>query len=432
MVRNLQKKFIMTAMLAITILLVVLIAGINILNFIVTDRNQKELLERVCTQRGRLMQEDDRDQGIFGRKDLQRTSAFAVVYLDESGQVTRTDLSHIFEMEEEEARKLALEAYALEDREGRLEGFLYRKEDLSQLESERPLPEGEAPEDFAQGPPDFPAQETTGTVLVLLDVASQRGNLMSFLLISVGIALVCLAAMILPVRLLSHYMIRPIAENIQRQKEFVTNAGHEIKTPLAIIQANADALELFQGESKWTRNIKAQTLRLSGLMQNLLTLSRMDETGLNLAMEAFDLSAALSESWKPFADPAAVRKLGVTLEIEEGVRVTGNRDSIQQLFSILFDNALKYTPEGGEIRISLERDSRYALVRASNSCRPDQMPSDPSRLFDRFYREDKARNQKAGGYGIGLSAAMAIAKANHASLSAAAVSADVVEFSFRI
>ena len=433
MVRNLQKKFIVTAMLAVTILLTVLIAGINILNFVITDRNQKQLLEMLCSQRGRILQEEGgREQGILGRRNLQRSSAFAIVFFDENGEITRYDLSHIFELEQEEAEALALEAYALEEKEGRLDAYLYRKADLSLMTEERPRPAGEEKEEFPGEPPALPAEETSGTVLVLLDISDQRGDLMSFLLISVVIALVCLAGMILPVRLLSHYMIRPIAENIQRQKEFVTNAGHEIKTPLAIIQSNTDALELFQGESKWTRNIRSQTVRLSGLMQNLLTLSKMDETGLNLPLEPFDLSAALAEAWKPFADPAGVRGIEVRVQIREGITVTGNRDSVLQLFSILFDNALKYTPEGGRIRISLEKDSRYALMRQSNSCDPKQMPSDPSRLFDRFYREDGSRDRKTGGYGIGLSAALAIAGANHASLSAAAAAENMIEFTFRI
>ena len=159
-------------------------------------------------------------------------------------------------------------------------------------------------------------------------------------------------------------------------------------------------------------------------------LSKMDETGLQLVLEPFDISGALREAWKPFADPAENRKLKVEFDPGEDVTVTGSRDSIVQLFSILFDNALKYTPEGGSIAVRLEKDSRYIIVRQSNTCLPDQMPGDPARLFERFYREDRAR--KKGGYGIGLSAARAIAQANHADLSARAAGENIIEFTFRI
>lgn len=430
MVRKLQNKFIITAMLAVTILLTVLIAGINILNYAVSAGSRRQLLRMLCRDRGRIMQEDKEEGGeeeqrlgrFFDRRAMQRSSSYAVVYLDEEGNVSRTDLSHIFELEEEEASALALQIMAMEKEEGRTGSYLYRKEDLSRLPEQGPFPGRERP--------DLPPEETSGTILVLLDISDLAGSTMSFLLISVLIALICWAAMILPVRLLSHYMIRPVAENMQRQKEFVTNAGHEIKTPLAIIQANTDALELFQGESKWTRNIRSQTVRLSGLMQNLLTLSRMDETGLQLVLEPFDLSQALREAWKPFADPAENRKLKVEFDPGEGVTAVGSRDSIVQLFSILFDNALKYTPEGGGVAVRLEKDGRGVLVRQSNTCSPDQMPADPARLFERFYREDRAR--KKGGYGIGLSAARAIAQANRAELTARAAGDNVIEFSFRI
>lgn len=426
MVRKLQNKFILTAMLAVTILLTVLIAAINILNYAVTERSHRQLLQMLCRDRGRIMQEEGGEEKAFGdfldRRSMQRNSSYAIVFLDEDGAVSRTDLAHIFELEEEEASALALQAMAMEKEEGKIGSYMYRREDLSHMPGEGPFTDGNRPV--------LPREEDSGTIVVLLDISDMAGSVMSFLLISVLIALICWAAMILPVRLLSHYMIRPVAENIQRQKEFVTNAGHEIKTPLAIIQANTEALELFQGESKWTRNIRSQTARLSGLMQNLLTLSRMDETGLQLSLEPFDLSGALREAWKPFADPAESRKLKVELYTGENVTVTGNRDSIVQLFSILFDNAMKYTPSGGMVTVSLEKDSRYTLVRQSNTCLPDQMPEDPARLFERFYREDRSR--KKGGYGIGLSAARAIAQANHAELSVRAAGEDIIEFSFRI
>ena len=218
------------------------------------------------------------------------------------------------------------------------------------------------------------------------------------------------------VSVLSRRAIAPIAENIVRQKQFVTNAGHELKTPLAIIMTNTEALELFNGESKWTRNIKAQTKRLSGLMQNLLTLSKMDEADLKLPMQYFDLGELIKEAAAPFEVPAHEKKLEFIIETPQ-IKVNANRDTIGQLIGILLDNAVKYTPEGGKITLTAFSEGKYAVLRQSNTIDPSDVEENPEKLFDRFYRRDEARTQKKGGYGIGLSAARAIAAANKAQIS---------------
>ena len=167
--------------------------------------------------------------------------------------------------------------------------------------------------------------------------------MLRILAISVLIAALCWAAMLLPVNALSRRAIAPTAMSIERQKEFVTNAGHELKTPLAIIQANTDALELHAGESKWTRNIRAQTVRLNVLMQNLLTLSRMDENSLILEKKPFAINPLLGEVWEDFAEPAAGKKLSVQILAEEDMdlKVLANQGQHRAALSILFDNAVK-------------------------------------------------------------------------------------------
>ena len=236
------------------------------------------------------------------------------------------------------------------------------------------------------------------------------------IVISLIIAAAAWVLMFIFVSALSQRAIAPIAENIVRQKQFVTNAGHELKTPLAIIMTNTEALELFNGESKWTRNIKAQTKRLSVLMQNLLTLSKIDEADLKLPMQDFDLGELIKESTAPFEEPALEKKIGFVVEAPE-IAVNANRDTMGQLIGILMDNAVKYTPEGGEIRVTAFTDGKYAVLRQTNTIDPDDVEENPERLFDRFYRRDEARTQKKGGYGIGLSAARAIATANKAQIS---------------
>ena len=236
----------------------------------------------------------------------------------------------------------------------------------------------------------------------------------------------------MPVNALAARAIAPTALSIERQKQFVTNAGHELKTPLAIIQANTDALELYNGESKWTRNIRAQTVRLNGLMQNLLTLSRMDEDSLKLEKEVFAVDPLIQEVWDNFAEPAAGRKISVRIMPDDSGEqsVCANRESLAQLLSILFDNAVKYTPRGGEIEVRTCAEAEEVRIIQSNTLSAEGktavIPEDADRLFERFYRADSDRSRKKGGYGIGLSAARAIAGANGGKISASAENGRIV------
>lgn len=221
--------------------------------------------------------------------------------------------------------------------------------------------------------------------------------------------------MLLLVILLSKKTIAPVARSIEKQKQFVTNAGHEIKTPLAIILANTDAMELHNGENKWSKNIRAQTLRLSGLMQNLLMLAKMDESSAKLPMCSFDISTAAEDTVNAFTEPAALKGVMIEQDIQKGLNLNGNRDSIIQLMTVLLDNAVKYTESGGTIRAKLSGNDKNIALSIANTCEPIDHPE---KLFDRFYRGDSARTQKNGGYGIGLSVAQAIAELHKGTITA--------------
>ena len=246
------------------------------------------------------------------------------------------------------------------------------------------------------------------------------------LLLSVGVGLACWLGTFFLVALLSRRAIAPVVRGMEKQRQFVTNAGHEIKTPLAIIQANTEALELHQGQSKWSRNIRAQTIRLTGLMENLLTLARMDEARLPPPQKV-DLSQAAQESLEAFQEAAGAREVTLTGEIAPGLTLPASREHMVQLLSILLDNGMKYTEPGGEIALTLTQEGSRLRLRVTNG--PTQVPAgDLSRLFDRFYRGDPARNQKSGGYGIGLSAAQAIVQGWHGTIAAEAAGENTMVF----
>ena len=204
--------------------------------------------------------------------------------------------------------------------------------------------------------------------------------------------------------LLSKKAILPIAENIERQKQFVTDAGHELKTPIAVILANTDALELHTGTSKWSANIRDQAERMSDLTKNLLTLARADEAGKVGSESEFSLSDLVKSSTELFFEAMETRSLMLESDIDSGVCIKRDKNACERIISILLDNAMRYAKRDSRVRLVLNG----AKLIVENEC--DTLPTvPPEKLFDRFYREDKVRSGGSG-YGIGLSAARALAE----------------------
>lgn len=442
MVKQLQKKFIISAMLAVTILLVVLIGGINVFNYLTTSGDNDRLMEMLCysfetstkwnadttdntqppqsingtqqnttgvsgnqnnpdfpPQDNGTKPPDDKKNNGFGRHDKNAVDSarYAAVAIDKNGNIIRTDVTHISSLTEDEATAITEALKNTAAGTGTYSGFQYRISETKRAE---------------------------GKVIILLDNGMQISSFFTVLFISVGAGIFGWLMMLLLVILLSRKTIAPVARSIEKQKQFVTNAGHEIKTPLAIILANTDAMELHNGENKWSKNIRAQTLRLSGLMQNLLMLAKMDESSTKLPMCEFDISTAAEDTVGAFIEPAALKGIMIEQNIKKGIRLSGNRDSIVQLMTVLLDNAVKYTESGGVIRAELYGSEKNITLSIANTCEPIDHPE---KLFDRFYRGDSARTQKNGGYGIGLSVAQAIAELHKGSITAENVSATVSE-----
>lgn len=432
MVKQLQKKFIISAMLAVTILLVVLIGGINVFNYLTTSNDNDRLMEMLGNsfenstmwnadttdntqppqsitgtqqntadasgnqndtgfppQDNGTKPPDDKKNNGFGRHDKNAVDSarYAAVAIDKNGNIIRTDVTHISSLTEDEATAITEALKNTASGTGAYSGYLYRISDT----------------------------RTGGRIIILLDNGMQISSFFTVLFISVGAGIFGWLLMLLLVILLSKKTIAPVARSIEKQKQFVTNAGHEIKTPLAIILANTDAMELHNGENKWSKNIRAQTLRLSGLMQNLLMLAKMDESSAKLPMCEFDISTAAEDTVSAFIEPAALKGVMIEQDIQKGLQLNGNRDSMVQLMTVLLDNAVKYTVSGGMIRAKLSGNEKNITLSIANTCEPIDHPE---KLFDRFYRGDSARTQKNGGYGIGLSVALAIAELHKGSITA--------------
>ena len=398
MTKTLQKRFVRTAMAAITILLVILLSAVNIANIIIVNQQAEKVMSVLTAGRGsydpsshRQFKDTERQFPLFRRPtpDDMMGARYFYVRFDSAGNILRTNLKHIYAVTDEQARQIAQELYGGEP-SGQYEQFQYQT---------------------------IPLPEEKGQLMLFLDTSTQQESIVTVLLISLGIGLLCWLIMLLLVVLLSRRAIAPIAENMEKQKQFVTNAGHEIKTPLAIILANADALELHNGESKWSKNIRAQTIRLSELMKNLLTLARTDEEGAALPMSNFSLDLLAEEALDLHREPIQAKRLDLHTDIHSPITLKGNRESILQLVSVLLDNACKYTPEAGAVSLCLRKEGNRVCLQVKNTC-PQPPEEDLEKLFDRFYRGDAARTQSTGGYGIGLSAARTIAQAHGGTVTA--------------
>lgn len=410
MIKTLQKKFVFTAMTAISVLILLLLGAINIANIIIVGKEIDKTLEIVADMETEIKSQTPKFDPVLhnapaGRPkndyDVFMSSNFFVVRFDAQGNIIYTDVSRTSSLTEEEAEYLALEIYESENETGKIQKFRYIVRDN---------------------------YENSGKTAVFLDTSGESFSYFRVLLLSVSIGLVCWVLMLVFVILLSKKAIRPIAENIEKQKQFITNAGHEIKTPLAIIQSNTEAMELYNGEKKWSKNIKEQTVRLSTLMKHLLALARMDEGAAQINPADFSITDTLKKILGSFLQSVEEKKIYLRTEIQENINLYADKLQIEQLLTILIDNAVKYTDENGTINVFLEKSDNHAMLKIQNTCK--NLPGvSPEKLFDRFYRGDSSRNQKQGGYGIGLAIARSITEANKGKISASYIGSDCICFS---
>lgn len=411
MIKTLQRKFIVTAMTAISVLLLLLLGTINILNIYYVGNQVDKKLEMISQNEGNpdnipMAPGEMPPRGPYGMKndyDTFMSSNFFVVRFDRNGDIVYSDVSRISSVSEEEAKELAEKVYTQNDLSGKIDSFEYMVRD---------------------------SRMGFGKVVVFLDTSGDIYSYIRVLFLSAAIGIACWLLMLLFVILLSKQAIRPIAENMEKQKQFVTNAGHEIKTPIAIIQSNTEAMELYNSENKWSKNIKEQTVRLNELMKNLLTLARMDESSTNLIQSDFSLSQLLADHIECFRETLELRRITLQTSIQPMISFRANQEHITQLISALMDNTVKYTNEGGNVFVSLEGNDKRIKLQFKNTCQ-QLPPVPPDKLFDRFYRADEARTQKNGGYGIGLSVAQSITETYKGRISAEYENGNTIVFTIR-
>ena len=230
--------------------------------------------------------------------------------------------------------------------------------------------------------------------------------------------------------LLSEVALKPIIESYEKQKRFITDAGHEMKTPLTVISANTEIIEMENGDSQWTDGIKNQVAKLASLTEKLVILSKMEE-GAKLEMNEFSLSEALFDTCDQYKSIAMSAGVTFNVAITENITVMGNEGEIRRCASLLLDNAFRYVNKGGTVEIRAQKLANVVEVRFLNSTDGVEKGS-LDRWFDRFYRTDLSRNSSTGGSGIGLSVVKAIVNAHGGTVKAHSPDGIKVEFTINI
>lgn len=400
--KTLRKRCVIFAMTAVTILLVVLIGAINVSSWIIQKRQSEMILHTIAEGEIRLPQMEPHDREPFFppmSMDTVKSARFFMVRTDADGTVRDMNIDQISSVTAEQAVQYAGQVTRSR---GRIGVFRYEVRTLG-----------------------------TERLIFFMDSSSQLWSFMTVLCLSCGVGLICWVAVLAAVIPLSGRVIRPILMGMEKQKQFITNAGHELKTPLAIIQSNNDAASLIYGETKYSRNIRQQTKRLNMLMTNLLTLAKLDEE-LRLPTERVDISSLIGGLLPEYEERFAQKQITLTVNLPPDIRLEVHRETFSQMVSILLDNAVKYTPTGGDVAFRLAMDGEHVELTEENTCR-SAGAEEPERLFERFYRGNSARTQdnSESGYGIGLSAARSIAELFDGTLRAQYTANDRIRFTAR-
>ena len=385
MIRKLRFKFILLTMTVLLAVLVVIIGGINMANYANVVNNADTVLSLLSENHGHFP-----NLSFFSHRlhkdlspELPFESRFFSVLLDENWLSLQTETGNIAAVDVESAIAMAQTAAAKKSGTGFLGDYRYQK-----------------------------VQEGTRVRIIFLDCGRSLESFRTFLFASILISLCGFLVVLAVVTLLSGRIMRPFAESYEKQKRFITDAGHELKTPLTIIGADVDILAMDQGENEWLSDIQKQVKQLTGLTNDLVFLSRMEEADTPMQKLPFPLSDVVSETAASFQALAQAQGKTFTTRISPMLTLEGDEKAIAQLVRLLLDNALKYSPEGGSVSLTLEKTGRQCRLSVSNTT-DNPLPLDNLKaLFERFYRADPSRNSQTGGHGIGLSVAKAIVTAH--------------------
>ena len=383
MIRSLRRKFMLIAMASLVATMAVLCAAIGVGNHYITTSRMDHAIDLLRQNGGSFLHPGPRfDPSNFDFQVTPETpfeTRYFIVGLTAQKEIRSVSLDHIAALD----RRTVVDTVSRIINTGSKRGYVdhYRFGVFSEQDG--------------------------GSTVIVLDCFLQLQSVNNMLRVTVVLFLACILIVFVLLLFLSKRAIRPFVDNLERQRQFITDASHELKTPLAILSADLGLLEDMYGEDKWLESARTQTARLDKLIKNLVELARTEETVKEDAAVCFSVSEVAQASADAFQPLAEADGKTLTAEIAEGLTLKGVQDNFFRLFSILLDNAVKYCDLAGTIRFSVSQRGRNICIAVSNPCAGVD-PAQLSRYFDRFYRADSSRARSTGGYGIGLSTAKAI------------------------
>lgn len=398
MIKRMRYRLILSAMLSFFAVISLIAVLVNVIDYGIVTKRADETLDYIVGYEEHLMpapapgpvpEEPPKDRFMaLPDKEANYMTRFFIVRYDSNGNIDLVSTDYVAAVDETEAVGYADKVLAGRTERGYMKEYRYVKKETKDT-----------------------------TVVIFLNVMRERQFMTTLTILTIIVSVVSLVLVFILVVLFSKRAIKPIADNIARQKQFITDASHELKTPLTSINTSIDVITMEHGDDEWTDNIKDQTGRMSKLVSELITLSRLDEEIPIPNKEQFSLSNAAWEIVEVYRPQAAGTSKKMDIDIAENINMTGDKQAIQQMLSVLLDNAIRYSDLEGEIRLSIARKKGKIRIEVFNTCDYAKAP-DTEKLFDRFYRPDESRNKETGGNGVGLAIAKAVAETHGGSISA--------------
>ena len=395
MIYRLQRRFVLICTISVLLVVAIVFGVIVAWNISSMNRNIDVLADSVSEGGGifptgfadkpHIDKAPPRDDRFITPETPFSTRHFTVLF-DDNGRVLRIHTESIYSISEQDAIEYANKAIENENLRGWISNYRYKIFSMDR-----------------------------GKGVVFVDGSTSRAALRESITIAGFVLLGCAALVLILIFLLSKKAVKPIAESYEKQKQFVTDANHELKTPLTLILANLDIAEDELGKNEWLDDIRAEGLRMTELVNQLVSLSRMDEDGHKMDVTEVGFGKLLGEIVDDFEPIIESRGKCLVTDIDRSITYFGDESLLKRLVGILMDNALKYCDDGGEISVSLHRGRRIVLKVENSYSAVGEI--ELHRLFDRFYRADKAR-KFTGGYGVGLSMAKSIVENHKGSVTA--------------
>lgn len=400
---KLRKKFIYFSVGIIAIVLLSIMAFVNVTNFYNLKRSSDELLKTLVENNGVMpsfkLNDNSKEEKTVYLKNF--SNRFFTVKTDNKKNVITVNTDDVFFTSASEAVEYAKDVLSSGKSRGYYGGFKYVVENTE-----------------------------NGKLIAFVDVVKDFDVFYSNLGNSVVISFFVLGFVTFFSFVLSKKAVAPMVQAYEKQNAFITDASHELKTPLAIINTSADVLEMESGESKWTGNIHKQVNRLNGLIGNLISLTKLEESD-DLDRLEFSLSDTLDDCVMDVKDYALSLDKNIVTDIEKDISFKGDEKLIRHVIGILLDNAIKYAREKSDINVKLTKQNKKIVFTVENEADNLEIKN-YNILFERFYRADSSRNSKTGGYGIGLSIAQSIVLKHKGKISADSFDGERIVFTVKL